>query len=220
MGKRGYAPEFRRRVLELIGAGRRVSDRGPCDQRAEDLHVAPPGSDRLGLEAGLSLAEHAELIAARRRIRELETELTVHRRATELLRGNTDPKGDSRRSKWWPRTACRRSLRVGCWASPCPATTRGANAHPRRAHSATCGSLGSSSRSTPIAAACTAPGEYMPGSRWGHRIPVGCQAVEMLMRRAGLQGVSGRPLYRRAPNLPTVGDLVDRQFPRTAPDRL
>lgn len=54
----------------------------------------------------------------------------------------------------------------------------------------------------------------------GHRIPVGCQAVEMLMRRAGLQGVSGRPLYRHLPNLPTAGDLVDRQFSRTAPDRL
>lgn len=26
MGRRGYAPEFRRRVLELIGGGRRIRD--------------------------------------------------------------------------------------------------------------------------------------------------------------------------------------------------
>jgi transposase InsO family protein len=40
------------------------------------------------------------------------------------------------------------------------------------------------------------------------------------MRRAGLQGLSGRPLYRRISDTPTAGDLVDRQFHRTEPDRL
>jgi hypothetical protein len=43
--------------------------------------------------------ERAELVAARKRIRELETELAVHRRATELLKERPDPKGDSRRSR-------------------------------------------------------------------------------------------------------------------------
>jgi len=33
----------------------------------------------------------------------------------------------------------------------------------------------------------------------GHGIAIGHQAVEMLMRRAGLQGLSGRPRYRKAP---------------------
>ena len=46
-----------------------------------------------GLESGLSTAERAELISARRRIRELETELAVHRRAAELLKGASTPKG-------------------------------------------------------------------------------------------------------------------------------
>jgi transposase InsO family protein len=54
----------------------------------------------------------------------------------------------------------------------------------------------------------------------GHGIAVGHEAVEMLMRRAGLQGLSGRPKYRRVPNLPTASDLVDRRFHRTEPDRL
>jgi putative transposase len=46
-----------------------------------------------GLEAGLTTREKAELVAARKRIRELEAELTVHRRATELLKEQADPKG-------------------------------------------------------------------------------------------------------------------------------
>jgi hypothetical protein len=51
----------------------------------------------------------------------------------------------------------------------------------------------------------------------GHGLIVGSQQVSLLMRRAGLQGLSGRPRWRRAPNLPTATDLVDRQFaPRAA----
>ena len=52
-----------------------------------------------GIEAGLTTSEKADLVAAKRRIRELETELAIHRRATELLKEQTDPKGPSRRSK-------------------------------------------------------------------------------------------------------------------------
>jgi transposase InsO family protein len=54
----------------------------------------------------------------------------------------------------------------------------------------------------------------------GHGISVGHEAVELLMRRAGLQGVSGRPRRRRVPNMPTAGDLVDRPFHRDSPDQL
>ena len=54
----------------------------------------------------------------------------------------------------------------------------------------------------------------------GHGIKVGHQAVEMLMRRASLQGLSGRPKYRKVPNMPTASDLVDRDFQRSEPDRL
>jgi hypothetical protein len=47
----------------------------------------------------LSSAEKAELAAARKRIRELEAEVAVHRRATELLKEDADPKGGSRPSR-------------------------------------------------------------------------------------------------------------------------
>jgi sugar (pentulose or hexulose) kinase len=42
------------------------------------------------VEVGLSTLEKAELAAAKRRIRELEAELAVHRRAAELLRETSD----------------------------------------------------------------------------------------------------------------------------------
>lgn len=98
MGARGYPAEFRRRVVELVNSGRKVAevaaDLGISDQTIYTWRR----QDRIdrGLEAGLSSAERSELAAARKRIRELETELAVHRRATELLKDRADPKGSSR----------------------------------------------------------------------------------------------------------------------------
>ena len=101
MGRRGYPPEFRRRVLDLLASGRRATD------LARDLGVSSQtiylwrAQDRIdrGLVPGLSSGERAELSAARRRIRELEAELLIHRRASELLAERSDPKGVSRRSR-------------------------------------------------------------------------------------------------------------------------
>ena len=96
MGRRGYPPEFRRRVLDLIGAGRMAADLGISGQTVYTWRR----QDRIdrGLEAGLSSAEKAELVAARKRIRVLEAELAVHRRAIGLLKGGADPKGGWRPS--------------------------------------------------------------------------------------------------------------------------
>jgi len=100
MGRRGYPPEFRQRVLELVASGRKVAD------VARDLGISGQTIygwrrqdliDR-GVEPGLSTAEREELAAAKRKIRELETELAIHRRAAELLKEHSDPKGGSRPS--------------------------------------------------------------------------------------------------------------------------
>lgn len=101
MARRGYSPEFRMRVIELVEGGRKVAE------VADDLGISEQTiytwrkQARIdsGLEAGLSTAEHAELTAARRRIRELETELAIHRRATELLKEKPRPKARTRRSE-------------------------------------------------------------------------------------------------------------------------
>jgi transposase len=47
---------------------------------------------------GMTSTDHAELVAARKRIAELESELAIHRRAAELLGDVVPPKGGMRRS--------------------------------------------------------------------------------------------------------------------------
>jgi transposase InsO family protein len=54
----------------------------------------------------------------------------------------------------------------------------------------------------------------------GRGIAVGHCQVELVMRRAGIAGLSGRPKWRRVTNLATAADLVDRDFARADPDRL
>jgi putative transposase len=54
----------------------------------------------------------------------------------------------------------------------------------------------------------------------GQSVAVGHQAVELLMRRAGIQGISGRPKFRRVPGVVTAADRVERQFHRENPDEL
>jgi transposase-like protein len=73
--------------LDLLKAGRTVPE------LARDLQIGDQTIDNWrrqdlidsGQLAGVTSADQAELVAARRRIAELETELAVHRRATELL---------------------------------------------------------------------------------------------------------------------------------------
>ncbi|WP_148616559.1 transposase [Nocardioides rubriscoriae] len=101
MGRQGYSAEFRRKVLDLLAAGRSVAS------VAHDLDLSDQTiynwrrQDRIdrGLQTGLSTAEASELAAAKRRIRELETELAVSRRAVELLQGDASPKGGTRPSR-------------------------------------------------------------------------------------------------------------------------
>ena len=97
-----YPPEFRRKVLDLVAAGRSVvsiaADLGVSDQtiytwRKQELIDT-------GVEPGSTTVEAAELRAAKRRIVELETELSVTRRANELLKEQVaSPKGGSKRSR-------------------------------------------------------------------------------------------------------------------------
>jgi transposase len=101
VGRRGYPPEFRRKVLDLVAAGRPVVD------VARDLGISAQSiytwrrQDRIdkGLEPGLSSAEKSQLTAAKRRIAELKAELAVHRRASELLGKVVPLKAGSRPSR-------------------------------------------------------------------------------------------------------------------------
>lgn len=104
MARRGYPPEFRRKVVDLVESGQRVVD------VARDLGISEQSiytwrrQDRIdkGLVPGLTSAEKSELVAARKRIHDLEVELAVAHRAVDLLKDagdRHDPKGGSRRSR-------------------------------------------------------------------------------------------------------------------------
>ena len=98
---RRYPPEFRRKVLDLVAAGR------PVAQVASDLAISAQviytwRRQHLidtGQMPGITSSDQAELVTARRRIAELETELAIHRQATELLGRVVPPKGGSRPSR-------------------------------------------------------------------------------------------------------------------------
>ena len=101
MARRGYPPEFRRRVLGLVEGGRKVSEVANQLGVSEQTIYSWRRQARIdaGLEPGLTTSEHTELAAAKQRIRELETEVAIHRRATELLKEKSNPKGRARRSR-------------------------------------------------------------------------------------------------------------------------
>ncbi len=101
MGRRGYPAELRRKVLDLLADGKSVAS------VAHDLDISDQTiyswrrQDRIdrGLQPGLKTEENAELAKAKKRITELEAELAISRRATELIKEETSPKAGTRPSK-------------------------------------------------------------------------------------------------------------------------
>jgi transposase len=97
---RRYPAEFRRKVLDLVASGR------PVAQVAHDLQISAQAiytwrRQQLidsGQIPGTTSSDHAELVAARKRIAELENELAIHRRAAQLLGDVVPPKAATRRS--------------------------------------------------------------------------------------------------------------------------
>jgi transposase len=110
---RTYDPEFRRRVVELVRADRPVrvvaAELGLAEAtvyrwKAQDL------IDR-GVKPGTLTSEQGELAIAKRRIKELETELALVKQAAKLLRRGCAQKPRSLLS--WPGRASRPSGAAG-----------------------------------------------------------------------------------------------------------
>lgn len=97
---RPYPSEFRARAVALVREGRQVK------QTAEDLGIhavtlhnwLPQADIDHGRRPGLSTRESAELRAARGRVRQLEQEIAILRRAATWLgeEGGVAPKGHTR----------------------------------------------------------------------------------------------------------------------------
>ena len=85
---RRYPPEFRRKVLDLLKSGRTVAEAAAGLDVTEQTIYNWRNQELIdtGQKPGLSSIESAELAAARRRIAQLETELAIATRSTELLK--------------------------------------------------------------------------------------------------------------------------------------
>ncbi len=96
---KSYAPEFRRRVVELVRSGRPVAAVAADVGVSEGTVYRWKAQDRVdrGERSGPSSLERVELLQVRRRIRELETELAIVKQASALFtEGAVRPKGSSR----------------------------------------------------------------------------------------------------------------------------
>ncbi|MDI5936698.1 MULTISPECIES: IS3 family transposase [unclassified Micromonospora] len=219
---RSYPPEFRRKVLDLLKAGRSVADL-VRDLQISDQTIYTWRRQELidtGQLPGITSGDQVELVAARRRIAELETEVAVHRRAAELLKEAVPPKEryaaiKQMAAEGLPVNVCCRVLRVSvsgyyAWLGR-PLSAR-ALRHAwlieriRAVHVASRGVYGA--------------GRVHAELRLGQGIVVGHNAVEMLMRRAGIKGLPHRRRPRPKHQTPTAADLVNRDFRRVEPNRL
>jgi transposase len=96
---RRYPPEIRRQVVELARAGTRVKQLAATfgmSEAAIYLWLKQEQIDRGEVE-GQSTDQAMELAAAKRRIRQLETELAVSRKVNEIFLGqDLAPKASTR----------------------------------------------------------------------------------------------------------------------------
>ena len=219
---RPYPPEFRQRALDLVRSGRSVPEVAGLLGIAESCLYRWKRQDLVdrGLQPGTSRAESAELVAARQKIRDLEEENKILRKAAAAVQEVVPPKDRYRLVAELHADGVR--VRQACYALGVSTSgyydwkTRAPSARSIRhawltdligqVHDASYGTYGQ-------------PRVHAELQR-AHGLVVGRNTVMLLMRRAGL---SGLPLRRRAKRVPaqkTVTDLVKRQFTADGPNRL
>jgi transposase len=94
-----YPAEVRRQVVDLARSGTRVAQLAETFGMSEATIYNWLGQERIdrGEEPGLSTEGQMELAAAKRRIRQLETELAVSRKVNEVfLEQDLPPKPSTR----------------------------------------------------------------------------------------------------------------------------
>jgi transposase-like protein len=96
---RKYPAEVRRQVIELARSGTKVAQLAAAFGMSDATIYNWLKQDKVdrGEIAGLSTDEALDFAAAKRRIKQLETELAVSRKVNEVfLEGDLPPKGSSR----------------------------------------------------------------------------------------------------------------------------
>ena len=221
MARRGYTGEFRRRVLDLIASGRRVSDvaRDPGGERPDCLQLAPAGAHRPG-------ARGRPLVGgAGRTVRGAATHPRARNGAGDSPKGGRVAGGEHKPKSRFAavEVIVQQGLPAQLTCRVLKVSESGYYAKRSRPPSA---------RALRHALLTEAIREVHAASRQvygvrrvhaeltlGRGLSVGRFAVELLMQRAGLQGISGRPKFRRVPGVVTA-DRVDRQFRRDHRDEL
>jgi putative transposase len=219
---RPYPPEFRRRALDLIESGRTVRDVAASLGIAESCLHRWRHRDLVdrGVKPGVTAQEGAELAAARQRIRDLEEEVKILRKAAAAVEAVVPPKdryrlvAELRADGVRIGRACH-ALGVSqsgyyAWAAraPSPRAIRHAWLTDLigTAHHASRGTYGAPRIHAELVL--------------GHGITVGRNTISLLMRRAGLAGLPAHSHGKRTKRLITVTDLVRRDFRRDGPNQL
>ncbi|TXN32307.1 transposase [Lacisediminihabitans profunda] len=219
---RPYPAEFRERALELVRSGRTVVETAEllgiaqsCLYRWKQLDLV----DR-GLKPDSARVESRTLAVAKARIRDLEEEVKILRKAAEAVEQVVPPKERFRLVDELHADGVR--VRRACQALG--VSTSGYCEWRGRAPSA---------RSIRHAFLTDLIGQIHDASygiygqlrvraelQRGHGIIVGRGTVALLMQRAALSGLPLRRRGKRSPNQVTVTDLVKRQFTASGPDKL
>jgi putative transposase len=222
MGRRGYPPEFRRKVLDLVEAGRPIAEVAKAlgNERPVDLHLASPGPYRPGpvarseqpREGGAGGRPPSDRAAGDRAGGHAPCRRAAHRASAPFRRFAAIQV--MAEAKLPVQVCCRvqgglgvRFLRLAQPATldpgdlPCLAD----RCHPPGAHR--------------LPADPRAAGGCRPSSPWVGASRSASTLSSCRLRRAGLPGVTGRPKYRRGlrPEA-TASDLVQRR--RSGPDQL
>jgi putative transposase len=199
---KGYSAELRRDALELLKSGRSVrSVAAAFGVSAQTVYTWRSQSETGAWSPDARLPnDGTELIAARRKIRELEVELAATRRAAELLKEAVPPKArfetvDLMGGEGTPIRVCARVVGVSesgyyAWRRRTPSAR--SIRHDRLTEAIT--QVHRRSRAAfgvRRVHACLNAGEGMA---------VGRSTVELLMARAGLQGATGNPAWRERPS--------------------
>jgi len=161
--------------------------------------LVAPRADRPGEISGTSTDMALDLAAAKRRIRQLETELAVSRKVNEVFLEQGLPQKALPGDRVLDRAGKQR-----------PRRRFGGSFSPAR-----------SSTSTAILRGSTVRTASPQSFRFGRQIVVGHNAVASIMHELGIKGLPKRRMPRSARVGAVAGaDLVRRQFTRAAPDQL